>query len=149
LSVFVSVGTDLVRIAEVAASVERFGDRYLERLFTEAEVAQCRRRSEPHDAPHDQQHDQAVAASLAARFAAKESLLKALRPEPARTPEWPTIEVVSASSGAPSLRLHGAAADLAAERGVTSLSVSLTHEGDYAGAVVVALCTLPPPGSAD
>ena len=121
-------GIDLVRIADTADSLERFGGRYLRRLFTEAEVAACEAKGTGR------------IAALAARYAAKEALLKALAPEAAETPEWPLIEVVTAESGAPALRLHDAAQALARSRGVVSLSVSLTHEGEYASAVVVALC---------
>jgi holo-[acyl-carrier protein] synthase len=124
----VLVGTDLALISQTEASVARFGERYLQRLFTPAELADCAAKQD------------ARFASLTARFAAKEALLKALQPEPTETPGWTSIEVVTRASGAPSLQLHGDCAQLAAARGVTSLSVSLTHEGDYASAVVVALC---------
>ncbi len=124
----VLVGIDLVKISETADSVERYGDRYLQRLYTATERADCQRRGT------------SGPASLAARFAAKEALLKALRPDPDETPEWTSIEVVSSASGAPGLRLHGVCADLADSRRVRSLAVSLTHEGEYASAVVVAMC---------
>lgn len=124
----VLVGIDLVKISETADSVERFGDRYLQRLYTATERADCQRRGT------------SGPASLAARFAAKEALLKALQPDPDETPEWTSIEIVISASGAPSLRLHGTCAGLADSRRVRSLAVSLTHEGEYASAVVVAMC---------
>lgn len=120
------VGVDLVRVQDVADSIERFGARYLDRLFTSAEQADCA--GEP-----------AVRAErLAARFAAKEAALKVLRPAGAR-PEWTSIEVVRHESGACDLRLTGTAADLAAAGGITALAVSLTHEHDHAAAAVVGL----------
>jgi holo-[acyl-carrier protein] synthase len=124
----VLVGTDLALISQTEASVAEFGDRYLQRIFTPAELADCEAKGAGRFA------------SLTARFAAKEALLKALQPEPSETPGWTSIELVARPSGAPSLQLHGGCAELAAARGVSSLSVSLTHEGDYASAVVVALC---------
>jgi len=122
------VGVDLVRVQDVADSVERFGSRYLDRLFTAAEQADCA------GGPGVQ------AERLAARFAAKEAALKVLRPEGAR-PAWTSIEVVRHESGACDLRLTGTAADLAAAAGITALAVSLTHEHDHAAAAVVALRT--------
>jgi holo-[acyl-carrier protein] synthase len=125
------VGVDLVRVQDVADSVERFKARYLDRVFTPAEQAYCA--AEP--AVRIQR--------LAARFAAKEAVVKVLRPEGAR-PEWTSIEVVRTESGACDLRLTGTAAALAADAGITALAVSLTHEHDHAAAAVVGLCA---PGS--
>jgi holo-[acyl-carrier protein] synthase len=122
----VLVGVDLTRIAEVAASIERFGDRYLQRLFTEHELASC------------PGHPDTVAAGLAARFAAKEATIKVLKPVAAR-PDWRSMEVHRAPSGACEMRLTDAAARRAHELGITDLAVSLSHEGDLAAAVVVAL----------
>jgi holo-[acyl-carrier protein] synthase len=122
----VLVGVDLTRVAEVAASIERFGDRYLRRLFTEHELSSCRGRPET------------VAAGLAARFAAKEATIKVLKPEAAR-PDWRSMEVRRAPSGACEMHLTDYAARLAVAAGITDLAVSLSHEGDLAAAVVVAL----------
>ncbi len=119
-----SVGVDLVDIAEVARSVKRFGDRYLRRVFTEHEIACCQ-------GPPD-----VAAASLAARFAAKEATLKVLAPADAR-PDWRSIEVVRLPTGACKLRLRGAAARLAIERGLGPFALSMTHEAGLAAAVVV------------
>jgi holo-[acyl-carrier protein] synthase len=121
----IRVGTDLTSVTDVADSIERFGDRYLRRLFTPHELACCD--GEPG----------VVAARLAARFAAKEAVVKVLRPTDAR-PEWRDIEVRRAPSGACDLHLTGTAARLAEEAGITGLAVSLTHEHDLAAAVVVA-----------
>ncbi len=119
-----AVGVDLVDIAEVARSVKHFGDRYLRRVFTEHEIACCQGSAE------------VVAASLAARFAAKEATLKVLAPVDAR-PDWRSIEVVRLPSGACKLRLRGAAARLAVERGLGPFALSMTHEAGLAAAVVV------------
>lgn len=119
-----SVGVDLVDIAEVARSVRHFGDLYLRRVFTEHEISCC------------QGPPEVAAGSLAARFAAKEATLKVLRPDGAR-PDWRTIEVVRLPSGACKLRLRGSAARLAVERGLGPFALSMTHEAGLAAAVVV------------
>ncbi len=121
------VGADIARVNDVSASVARFGDRYLRRLFTPHEIASCT------GAPH------VVASSLAARFAAKEATIKVLRPG-ASPPGWRTIEVRQHSSGWCELHLTGEAATLAAAAGINDLAVSLTHDGDLAAAVVLAQC---------
>jgi holo-[acyl-carrier protein] synthase len=94
-------------------------------VFTDGEQGYCRRAKDP-------------AERFAARFAAKEAVLKALGAGLGACP-MRDIEVVRAASGAPSLALHGKAAALAAERGVASWHVSLTHTPTMAEAVVVAL----------
>jgi holo-[acyl-carrier protein] synthase len=117
-------GIDLVDVREVSASVEHFGERYLRRVYTDQEVNSCGR-----GAPR-------FTTRLAARFAAKEAVLKVLR-APEHGIDWRSIEVVRCDDGAPELRLEGRAAEVAAQKGFFSFSVSLTHETDYAGAVVI------------
>ena len=114
------VGIDLVQAATVAEALAEHGERYLDRVYTPTEQAQCA--GDP--------------LRLAARFAAKEAAMKVLRPGDAAVP-WPSIETVRGDDGVPVLTLHGAAAELAAAAGITAFAVSLTHEGEYAAAVVV------------
>jgi holo-[acyl-carrier protein] synthase len=121
------VGVDLVGIDDVARSVEQFGDRYLERVYTPREIADCA------GSP------QARAAGLAARFAAKEATVKVLRPD-ADIPAWRSVEVVRAPGGWVDLELTGVAADLARRAGITDLSVALSHDAGLATAVVVGVC---------
>ncbi len=123
----IRVGADVVSVHQVAESVESFGPRYLDRVYTEHELGSCR------GAPA------ARAASLAARFAAKEATIKVLRPR-GHQPDWRSVEVRRHSGGWCTLTLSGHAAVLAEQAGIADLSVSLTHEGDIAAAVVVALC---------
>ncbi|MFI5041294.1 MAG: holo-ACP synthase [Acidimicrobiales bacterium] len=123
----VLVGVDLVRIDDVAEAVEHFGERYIDRIFTGHEQACC-----PASQP-------TRAAGLAARFAAKEATIKVLRPDGFQ-PSWTSIEVHRADAGWCEIHLTDGAAALAAARGITSLSVSLTHEAGMAAAVVVGLC---------
>ena len=122
----VRVGVDVVNVDEVAASVATYGDRYLHRIYSDAEIADC------------VGTPPAQAASLAARFAAKEATLKALRVS-ADVPPWPALEVRRRSDGSPELHLRPDAAAVAERAGVRSLDVSLSHEGPIATAVVVAL----------
>ncbi|MGZ4276221.1 MAG: holo-ACP synthase [Solirubrobacteraceae bacterium] len=120
------VGTDLVAVSHVREAVDAFASRYLDRVYTPRELADCRLPGGGHDP-----------ARLAARFAAKEATLKALRAGDAAIP-WTAVEVAGLPDGAPSLRLRGAAAALATSAGAGPLAVSLAHEGEFATAVVVA-----------
>lgn len=119
------VGVDVVDIDDVDDAIARFGPRYLHRLFTRQEVGSC------------PSGGRGQAAGLAARFAAKEATVKVLRPA-GQHPGWRSVEVLRHPSGSCSLALHGRAAELAGLDGLTSLAVSLSHEGSVALAVVVA-----------
>ena len=121
----IRVGIDLCSVADVAESVATFGDRYLHRVYT------------PHELDYCVQDPARTSERLAARFAAKEAAVKVLRPADAR-PEWRSIEVRRDSAGWCELALTGTAAKLARDADITSLAVSLSHDGDLATAVVVA-----------
>lgn len=123
---FLRVGIDLVRVPEVRDSVRAHGDRYLERVYTEREIADCRT-ADGDVAPE----------RLAARFAAKEATIKALRPAGTAVP-WRTVEVRRDPDGWVELALSAQAAEHAAAAGLRHFALSLTHEGEYASAVVVA-----------
>jgi holo-[acyl-carrier protein] synthase len=120
----VAVGLDLVQTGQVAAAIERFGKRYLDRIFTEAELRYCLAEPGP------------SAYRLAARFAAKEAVRKLLCVGDEAI-GWRSIEVVRASSGQCHVELHGEALALAEEGGYVGVSLSMTHESDYASAVVL------------
>ncbi|HVP75982.1 MAG TPA: holo-ACP synthase [Gaiellaceae bacterium] len=120
------VGIDLVQVDAIEASLRSHGEHYLRRVYTEREVEDCR-------------GDSGLSApSLAARFAAKEAALKALQVPPDRAIPFRSIELVRDPAGWTTLELSGPAAALAAELGVTSLAVSISHEDRAATAVVVA-----------
>jgi len=121
------VGVDIASVAEVAAALDRFGERYVARLFTAHEAAYC-----------DIATGAARAARFAVRFAAKEAAVKALQPERPWA-DWRAIEVRRRASGRCSLVLHRDAASLARRRGIRSLALSMSHDGDHAAAVVVAV----------
>ena len=124
----IRVGTDLVFIDTVRDSLDAHAEHYLDRVYTRREVEDCR-------------GAQGVDAErLAARFAAKEATLKVLRPREEGIP-WNAIEVRKDPSGWVGLELSGPAAALAAQAGVTELSLSIAHEGDFATAVVIANCS--------
>jgi holo-[acyl-carrier protein] synthase len=119
------VGIDLVQVSRIAESLRCFGDRFLRRIFTPAEIAYAT------EAPA------LTAERLAARFAAKEAAIKALRLATDGI-DLRLIEVERTPSGECELALHGAAREAARALGTSELAVSLSHEGDYATAVVVA-----------
>lgn len=121
----VRVGIDLVSVQSVLDSLRSHQERYLERVYTAREVTECRTA------------DGMDAERLAARFAAKEATLKVLRPRDGGVP-WSAIEVLRDPGGWVDLELSGAAAELAAAAGVAELAVSLSHEGGFASAVVIA-----------
>ncbi len=120
------VGIDLIEIPRIARAVERYGDRFLERIFTPAELLYTRRR----------------VPELAARFAAKEAVAKALgvgmRLLARDGVRWREVEVLGDWRGRPEVFLHGRAAERAAELGLTEWAISLSHTREYAVAFVVA-----------
>jgi len=117
-------GVDLVEIARIWTAIARHHHRFLTRVYTATELAQCHERVE----------------SLAARFAAKEAAAKALGTGIWRHGiGWTDFEIVRAAHGAPSLRLHNAALQRANLLGWTTWTVSLSHDSERAIAFVVAL----------
>lgn len=120
----VGSGIDLVEIKRIQQSMERFGPRFLNRVYTGAEQAYCLRKRK-------------AAESLAARFAAKEAGAKALGTGISRGVHWLEIEVVREPGGRPTLRFSGRAAEIAARLGVAHAALSLTHSMELAMASVV------------
>ena len=121
-----TTGVDLIEIARVERILARYSDRFLERVFTPAEVLYCRARLP----------------ELAARFAAKEAVAKALgvgmRMIARDGVRWRDVEVTGDARGKPLVRLYGRAAERAAELGLTEWAVSLSHTREQAIAFVVA-----------
>jgi holo-[acyl-carrier protein] synthase len=115
-------GTDLVEIKRIAAAVDRYGERFLQRVYTSVERADCEDRPD----------------SLAARWAVKEAVAKALGTGIGAV-TFHDIEVVLDDCRCPSLRLHGEAASLANSRGLTQWAVSIAHDAGLAVAFVVAM----------
>ena len=119
------LGTDLIETRRVQESIDRFGERFLERIFTAGEIAYCARKRN-------------AAESFAARFAAKEAGAKALGTGISRGVSWKEFEVRREASGRPTLHLSGRAAELAEAMGVRRVQLSLTHSRELAIATVVA-----------
>jgi holo-[acyl-carrier protein] synthase len=118
----VGLGIDVASVARVARALERFGDRFWERILTERERAELRGRG-----------DRAVA--LAGRFAAKEAASKALGGP--RDVWWQDVEIRRGPLGAPLLELSGPATAHAARLGVARALISITHDAGVAAAVVI------------
>ena len=115
-----TTGVDIIEIPRVQRVLAEYGRRFLERIFTEGEIAYCRGR----------------APNLAARFAAKEATMKALGTG-TRGVSWKDIEVLRRESGEPHIRLSGRAEACAQRLGVVEISLSLSHCQEYAVAFVV------------
>ncbi len=120
-------GIDIIEIERIESVVARWGDRFLHRIYTDQELDFCR----------------GQISRLAARFAAKEAAVKALGTG-IRGIGWTEVEVVRQKGEAPSLRLHGKAAQKAKSLGIRELALSLSHSRDYAVASVVGWREVPP-----
>lgn len=120
----VAIGIDLVEITRIEEVFARRAERFRDRVFAEGEISYCERRASKF-------------ASYAARFAAKEAVMKALGTGWSDGVGWKDIEVVSGSSGAPALQLHGRAFERLNEIGATKVHLSLTHSGNLAIAQVI------------
>ena len=120
------IGVDLVKVARLKAAIERYGERFLNRVFTPREIAYCQRQTRGRDS------------AFALRFAAKEAFSKALGVGLRRDGiRWREVEVVPNPLGKPEFFVSGRAADLCAEAGITAMHLSLTDENDQALAVVI------------
>lgn len=119
----IGTGLDATEIPRIAASIERYGRRFLERVFTPGEIAYCLRKRDS-------------AASFAARFAAKEAAMKALGTGHAHGVFWTGIEVVR-QAGPPRLRFHDGAGTQLAALGATDSLLTLTHSETLAIAHVL------------
>ncbi len=112
------IGLDLVQISRIGSILNRWGDRFLERVFTRQEIDYCLLRKDP--SPH-----------LAARFAAKEAFLKALGIGYDQGVRWKDIEVTRDSSGRPEVQLYNTTKTLCQSHGISRIHLSMTHNGNY------------------
>lgn len=115
-------GVDLIEVSRIEEAVERHGERFLRRIFTSRELTMTHGRPE----------------SLAARFAAKEAVAKVLGCGIGEV-SWLEVEVLSGPKRQPELHLHGNAARIAAEQGLTQWAISLSHTQAFAIAMVTAM----------
>jgi holo-[acyl-carrier protein] synthase len=122
----IGLGVDIVETARVAASIQRHGDHFLDRIFLESERAYCAQGGTPERC-------------YAARFAAKEAVAKALGTGIGAELGWRDIEIRRQPSGEPRVILHGTGADTAHRLGIREIRISLSHSDHYAVANAIAL----------
>ena len=120
----VGTGVDLAEVPRIRASIERFGARFIERIYTPAEIAYVERKANRYE-------------RYAARFAAKEAGMKAIGTGWRHGVRWQDFEVANLPSGKPTLRLYGVAARVADKLGVRNVSLSLTHTAEMGMAHVI------------
>ena len=122
----IGIGVDVVETARIESMLAKYGDRFLNRVYTAAEVAYCVRRN-------------SSAQSFAARFAAKEAVSKAFGTGIGESAGWREIEVCRRESGEPFVLLHGAAERFAQRAGITRVLLTLSHSQNYAVANAIAV----------
>ena len=117
-------GIDLAEVGRIREAIGRYGDRFINRIYTAAEIAYVERKANRFE-------------RYAGRFAAKEAGMKAIGTGWKRGVRWVDFEVSNLPSGRPTLRLHGEAARLAGQMGVKSISLSITHTAEMGMAQVI------------
>ena len=122
----VGLGTDIVEIVRIGQMIERHGEEFLQRVFTDEEIRYCQKRKECY------QH-------FAGRWAAKEAVMKTLGTGWTRGVGWQDIEVSTKRSGQPTINIHGSARDYASKIGIDEVLISISHCRAYAMATAVAL----------
>ena len=120
----VGTGIDIAEVPRIAQSVSRFGDRFLRRIFTEAEIRYCESKANRIE-------------RYAARFAAKEAGMKAIGTGWNHGVTWQDVEVCREPGGRPTIALHGKAAEFATGLGVKRIALSLSHTPEIAIAQVI------------
>lgn len=120
----VGTGVDLCEVHRLREAAERYGDRFLKRIYTPAEIAYCERKANRYE-------------RFAARFAAKEAGMKAIGTGWRGGVRWVDFEVINLPSGRPTLRLDGVAKTVAEKLGVTGIHLSLTHTAGMSLAHVI------------
>ena len=120
----VGIGIDLAEVDRIRAAIERNGARFVERIYTAAEIAYVERKANRFE-------------RYAARFAAKEAGMKAIGTGWKRGVRWQDFEVANLPSGRPTLQLHGVAAKIADGLGVRNVALSITHTAQQGMAIVI------------
>jgi holo-[acyl-carrier protein] synthase len=120
----VGTGIDIAEVPRIAESIERFGDRFLRRVFTEEEIRYCDSKANRVE-------------RYAARFAAKEAAMKALGTGWNRGVRWRDIEVFRQPGSRPTIKFHGVAAEFAAKLGTKNIALSISHTPELAIANVI------------
>ena len=122
----VGLGTDIVEIVRIGRMIERHGESFLNRVYTDEEIRYCQRRKEFY------QH-------FAARWAAKESVMKTLGTGFIRGIGWQDIEVCVKKSGQPTIEIHGSAREFAQRLKIDDILITMSHCRAYATATAVAI----------
>ena len=122
----VGLGTDIVEISRIGQMIERHGELFLQRVYTEGEIRYCQQRREA------MQH-------YAGRWAAKEAVMKTLGTGFTKGVGFQDIEVVSRKSGQPVIQLSGGAREFAAQRGIDDVLITISHCRTYATATAIAM----------
>lgn len=120
----IGVGVDLAEVDRIREAIERYGGRFIERIYTAAEIAYVESKANRHE-------------RYAARFAAKEAGMKAIGTGWRRGVRWQDFEVTNLPTGQPTLDFHGAAASFASAMGVRHVALSMTHTAAQAMAIVL------------
>lgn len=120
----VGIGIDLAEVDRIRQAIERHGQRFIERIYTEKEIAYVERKANKYE-------------RYAARFAAKEAGMKAVGTGWKRGVRWRDFEVTNMPSGRPTLQLHGEAAKFAENLGVRNVALSITHTAAQGMAIVI------------
>ncbi|MCY2983623.1 MAG: holo-ACP synthase [Planctomycetota bacterium] len=117
----ISIGTDIIECVRIAQMIEKHGEVFLQRVFTQKEILYCSSRK-------------AATQHYAGRWAAKEAVLKVLGTGWAKGIQWTDVEVVNEVSGAPVIKIIGKAAEIAKERGIREVMITISHCRAYATA---------------
>ena len=125
LHMILGTGIDLAEVSRIRESIERFGDRFLHRVFTTGEITYSSTKANKYE-------------RYAARFAAKEAAMKAIGTGWTGGVTWHDFEVVNLPNGRPTLVLHRRAAEIAKQLGIRAIALSLTHTANYGLASVIA-----------
>ena len=120
----VGIGVDLAEVDRIREAIERHGQRFIDRIYTEKEIAYVERKANKFE-------------RYAARFAAKEAGMKAVGTGWKRGVRWRDFEVTNLPSGRPTLQLHGEAAKFAESLGVRNIALSITHTAAQGMAIVI------------
>jgi holo-[acyl-carrier protein] synthase len=120
----IGTGIDIAEVHRIAESIARFGDRFLRRIYTEAEIRYCESKAN-------------CVERYAARFAAKEAAMKALGTGWSHGVRWRDVEVTRQPGGRPTMTFHGKAAEFAAGLGTRHVALSLSHTAEQAVAQVI------------
>ena len=120
----VGTGVDLAEVGRIRASIEKFGTKFVDRIYTPAEIAYVERKANRFE-------------RYAARFAAKEAGMKAIGTGWRHGVRWQDFEVANLPSGKPTLRFHGVAAQFAEKLGVRNVALSITHTSELGMAHVI------------